>query len=330
MVGSQEGHHDHPATLPETNHPVVASALASAGSYAAAATSDNTRPGYHSDWRTFGAWCDRCDVEALPAIPETVALYLAVRAEAGVVPATIQRSLAAIAKAHRVAGHPSPRDAESVRAVLRGIGRTHGVAQTGVDPVCVDELRAMVAALDVDTLAGLRDRALLLLGFAGAFRRSELVALEVADLAFCGDGLTVTLRRSKVDQEGEGEAVGLPYGAHAATCPVRTVRGWLDAAGIGDGPLFRSVDRHGNVGSQAMAGRSVALIVKRAAEGAGLDPAGFSGHSLRAGLATSAAQAGKSERTIMRQGRWRSVTTARRYIRDADLYRDNAAAGIGL
>jgi integrase len=214
--------------------------------------------------------------------------------------------------------------------VLRGIGRLHGVAQTGVDPVCVDELRAMVSALDDSTPAGLRDRALLVLGFAGAFRRSELVALEVADLAFGVEGLTVTIRRSKVDQEGEGEGVGLPYGSHAATCPVRTVRRWLDAAGIVEGPVFRSVDRHGNVGSQSMAGRSVALIVKRAAEGAGLDPARFSGHSLRAGLATSAAQAGKSERTIMRQGRWRSVTTARRYIRDADLYRDNAAAGIGL
>ena len=320
-----------PTTTPRPAHPQLADAGAAAARYVAAATSDNTRRGYQSDWRTFVAWCERCDVEALPAAPETVALYLGARAELeGAASATIRRALAAITKAHRVAGHPSPRDAEVVRGVLRGIGRTHGTAQTGVDPVCVDELRAMVSALGVDTLAGLRDRALLVLGFAGAFRRGEIVALEVADLTFCEDGLTVAIRRSKVDQEGEGAAVGLPYGSNPDTCPVRTVRRWLAAAGLESGALFRSVDRHGNVRAGAMAGRSVALIIKRAAEGAGLDPAGYSGHSLRAGLATSAARAGKSERTIMRQGRWRSVTTARRYIRDADLYRDNAASGIGL
>ncbi len=319
-----------PATTPGPALPQLADAVAAAARYVAAATADNTRRGYQSDWRTFEAWCERCDVASLPAAPETVALYLGVRAEGGAAPATIRRALAAIAKAHRVAGHPSPRTSEPVRAVLRGIGRTHGTAQTGVDPVCVDELRAMVEGLDVAKLGGLRDRAVLVLGFAGAFRRSELVALEVADLTFCDDGLTVCIRRSKVDQEGAGELVGLPYGSNAATCPVRTVQRWLETAQIADGTVFRGVDRHGNVSPRAMTGRSVALIVKRAAKRAGLDPDCYSGHSLRAGLATTAARAGKSERTIMRQGRWRSVTTARRYIRDADLYRDNAAAGIGL
>jgi site-specific recombinase XerD len=155
----------------------------------------------------------------------------------------------------------------------------------------------MVVTLDA-SLAGVRDRALLLLGFAGAFRRSELVALDVADLSFTARGVEVTIRRSKTDQEGAGRVVAIPLGSQAETCPVRSLRAWLEAAGIEAGSIFRAVNRWGRVGGR-LADRDVACTVKRAAERAGLDPAAFSGHSLRAGLATSAALAGKSDRAIM-------------------------------
>jgi integrase len=184
----------------------------------------------------------------------------------------------------------------------------------------------MVATLP-ETRGGARDRALLLVGFAGAFRRSELVGLTVADAAFSSEGLTITLRRSKTDQEGQGRKVGLPYGSTAATCPVRALQAWLDAAAVTAGPLFRSVDRHGNVGG-ALGDRDVARIVKRVAEAAGIDPANVAGHSLRAGLATTAAKAGKAAHVIMKQTGHRSVAMVQRYVRDAELFSDNAAAGL--
>jgi integrase len=177
---------------------------------------------------------------------------------------------------------------------------------------------------------GIRDRALLLIGFAGAFRRSELTSLDVADLDFIGNGMTIRLRRSKTDQEGRGETVGIPWGANRETCPVLALQAWLDTAAITTGPIFRPIDRHGNIRPQRLSDRAVALIVKRHAEAAGLDAAKYSGHSLRAGLATSAAMGGASERAIMRQTRHRSLPMVRRYIREGDLFRENAAAQVGL
>ena len=187
----------------------------------------------------------------------------------------------------------------------------------------------MVEALPVDA-RGLRDRALLVVGLAGGFRRSELVALEVADLAFTDDGLVVTVRRSKTDQEGEGATVGLPYGGNPDTCPVRVLRAWLEAHGIESGPAFREVTRAGVVTERPASDRAVDRAVKRAAKAAGLDVDRLSAHSLRAGLATSAARAGKADRAIMRQGRWKSRTMVDRYVREASLFRENAATGIGL
>jgi integrase len=186
----------------------------------------------------------------------------------------------------------------------------------------------MTAALP-GSLLGLRDRALLTLGFAGAFRRSELVALDVTDISFTADGLEVALRRSKTDQEAAGRKVGIPYGSLRITCPVRALRAWLDAAVITEGAVFRSVNRWSALGDR-LSDKAVALVVKRHAATIGLDATKFAGHSQRAGLATSAAKAGKSERAIMNQTGHRSAAMVRRYIRDASLFSDNAAAGIGL
>jgi integrase len=179
-------------------------------------------------------------------------------------------------------------------------------------------------------LMGARDRALMLLGFAGAFRRSELGALDVADCSFGRDGLTVTLRRSKTDQEGAGRKVGIPYGSNPDTCPVRTLEAWLEAASIASGPVFRSISRHGKLQPGVLSPIDVARVVKKLAERAGLDPAKYAGHSLRAGHATSAAIAGASERSIMNQTGHRSVQMVRRYIRDGILFRENSAGKLGL
>jgi integrase len=187
----------------------------------------------------------------------------------------------------------------------------------------------MVEATDTGII-GTRDRALVLLGFAGAFRRSELVGLDVEDCTFGKDGLTVTLRRSKTDQDGMGRKIGIPYGSNPETCPVRTVQAWMEMAGISSGPLFRSINRHGRMRSERLSGIDVSRVVKKLAERAGLDPAKYGGHSLRAGHATAAAIAGATERSIMKQTGHRSVQMVRRYIRDGSLFRDNSAGKLGL
>jgi len=304
--------------------------VTSAMKFIQAAKSAATLRAYRTDWSDFERWCGARALASLPAAPATVALYLADRAET-LKPATLTRRLAAIAKAHSAAGHDSPASLRhaAVSEVLKGIRRTKGTTQAQKTPLLVNQLRAAVTNGRADRL-GLRDRALLLVGFAGAFRRSELVSLNLADAEFTENGLVLTLRRSKVDQEGQGRKVGLPFGGSASTCPVRALKAWLDASGITEGPLFRSVDRHGRVSPGRLSDRAVALAVKRAADVAGLDPRNFAGHSLRSGLATSAAAAGVSERSIMNQTGHRSVHMVRRYIRDGSLFRDNAAAQIGL
>jgi len=307
----------------------LAPELASARSYAAAARSENTRKAYASDLATFGAWCAARELCPLPADGAIVAAYLAAMAGAGRKPATIARALAAISQAHKLAGHDSPRDHRAVRETHAGIRRTHSTVQTGKAPMMPEHLRSAAAgASERAGLAGLRDRALLAVGFAGGFRRSALVALDVADLAFGPEGVKVTIRRDKTDQEGARREIGLVYGSTAATCPVRTLRAWLDAAGIAAGPVFRAVDKGGRVSAERLSDRAVALIVKAAAERAGLEPEAYAGHSLRAGLATAAARAGKSDRAIMRATGHKSRAMVDRYVRAAELFSDTAAAGL--
>lgn len=217
-----------------------------------------------------------------------------------------------------------------MKNTLKGIRRTMGTAPTQKAPTLTDDIRSMVDVADAGMI-GVRDRALILLGFAGAFRRSELVALDVEDCALGKDGLTVTLRRSKTDQDAIGRKLGIPYGSNPETCPVRNLQAWLEASGISTGPLFRSLSRHGQVQPGRLSGIDVARIVKKLAGRAGLDPSKYAGHSLRAGHATtSAAIAGASERSIMDQTGHRSVQMVRRYIRDGSLFRENSAAKLGL
>jgi integrase len=198
-----------------------------------------------------------------------------------------------------------------VRAVVRGTRRQLGVAQPQKTALELEALRTVVLAIP-DDLRGRRDRALLLVGWTAALRRSELVALEVGDLSFEAEGVVLTIRRSKTDREGAGATVAVPLGEEEATCPVGALRRWLEAAPVSEGRLFRRIDRHGHLGP-ALSDRALAEIVAARAAAAGLE-GDFAGHSLRAGFATAAARAGRSEAAIMRYGRWKSVQIARRYM----------------
>lgn len=288
----------------------------------------NTRRAYRSDWADFEAWCAKYSRASLPAAPDTVAYYLADRSQQ-LKTSSLQRRLATISEAHRAAGHESPNKSAQVRLVWAGIRREKGVAQNHKKPTLTKQIRLMLDHLP-GSLLGVRDRALLLLGFAGAMRRSELVGLDVTDVLFAEEGLVVVIRKSKTDQVQAGRKVGIPFGEHAETCPVRAVQAWLDESMIEGGPLFRSVNKHGHVQDTRLSDRAVAEVVKRSLVAAGRSSRGYAAHSLRAGLITQAAMSGVSERAIQDQSGHKSLLVMRRYIRDGSLFRENAAAKVGL
>ncbi len=324
-----------------------------AEAYIGAARAPNTVRGYESDWRHFVGWCARHHAPSLPADPRVVALYLTSlaegRREGGVWTepprrvTTLDRRLSAIRHFHRAAGHELDTRDPVLRDTWRGIRRTLGIAPRGKAPTVTEFLRAMAGTLP-SSPSGVRDRALLLVGFAGAFRRSELVAIDHAHCARHRDGIIITIPFSKTDQEGRAEEVGLPYGAHLETCPVRALTDWLALAEISDGPIFRPITRYGHIAPTRLTDRGVALVIKRAVSAArdaaiargntalaeSLDPARYAGHSLRAGFITSAAAAGVSESDIMRQSRHKRSDTLQKYIRHATVFRQNAAAKVGL
>jgi site-specific recombinase XerD len=272
----------------------------------------------------FKAWCEARGVAALPAAPETVAAYLAAHASTSKA-STLGRRVAAIRYAHKLASLTLPTDAEGVKATMRGIRRTFGSSRVRKAPAIAGKMLGMVATAP-DKLAGLRDRALLLIGFGGALRRSELVALDVADIQETETGLLVTIHGSKTDQERAGATIAIARGDIA--CPAKALQEWLAAAGIEAGPIFRPVDKAGSVRASRLTCRSVATIVKAYAGRAGLDASMFSGHSLRSGFLTSAAGNGASIFKMMDVSRHKSVDTLRGYVRDAELFKDHAGTGL--
>jgi len=292
--------------------------------YASAEKAAATRRAYGTDFLIFRAWCEGCQLDAVPASPATVAAFLAHEASRNVKTSTIGRRVAAIRYAHKLAGFDTPTDDERVKATVRGIRRTLGTAKSKKAPATAERLLAM-AANTCAGLKGLRDRALLLLGFAGAFRRSELVALDISDIEETPDGMKVTIRRSKTDQEGAGQVIAIPFGKIA--CPIAALKEWIAVAGIQSGAIFCSINRHGRVGER-LTDQSVSDIVKEHAARLRLDPKQFAGHSLRAGFLTSAASRGASIFKMMDVSRRRSVDTLRGYVRDAELFRDHAGAGL--
>jgi site-specific recombinase XerD len=314
-----------------------AEAVAIVRAYQQASKADSTVRAYRSDVQVFQAWCARFGFRSLPASPEAVAGFLAHEAEAGRSASTIGRRLAAIRYGHKLAKAADPTDDEDVRATMKGIRRRVGVAPTQKAAATADILAALLMRTP-DTLTGKRDRALLALGFAGAFRRSELVALDVEDLREDPEGLRVMVRRSKVDQEGRGFEKAIPHGRFIR--PVALLREWLDAAGITSGPVFRPVSRSGNVRVAPKAGddpnldraprltdRSVANILQSYCAAAGLDASTFGAHSLRAGYITTAAERGADLARIMDQSGHRDPRTVVGYIRRANAFKQHSGSG---
>ncbi len=280
--------------------------------------SENTRKAYKNDIAHYRAWGG-----TIPASPELIASYLTRHAHTLSI-ATLQRRLVSITKIHTMQNHPAPVQSDLVKLTMRGIRRVHGKPQSQVSPILKDDLTVMLSHIP-DTIKGSRDRALLLLGFCGALRRSELASIKIEDLEFTTQGIILTLPRSKTDQIGQGRKIGIPKG-RGRICPVEIIGSWIKQLSEEQGSLFRSVSKGGEIGKEQLSDRAIAVIIKHHARKAGLNPEKYSGHSLRSGLATTAAQHGISSWKIRQQTGHKSDTMLARYIRDGDLFTNNAAA----
>lgn len=298
--------------------------LESAKAYARAEKAATTRRAYASDFAAFSAWCASQEAAPipLPAEPTTIAAYLASLADDGLKVSTIVRRAAAIAFVHKAQGHEAlPTAHKIVKSTMQGIRRQIGTAVNAKAPATAKAITAMLRRIP-DTLAGKRDRALLLIGFAAALRRSELVALNVADIERQPEGIIVKIRVSKTDQEKRGHEVAIPRGSKLR--PVEALDAWLAAAGIREGALFRAVNKGDRLQPDRLEDRAVARIIKKNAAWAKLDPSTFSGHSLRAGFVTSALENKADVLAVMRVTRHTSVQTLQRYDRRARLFQDHA------
>lgn len=287
---------------------------------------ENTIKAYSADWRDFCDWCKAKDAPVLPTTPETIVNYindLADNAKAN----TVARRITAISENHIAAGYDrefNPAKSGLVSAAMRSIRREKGTFQKGKQPILLETIKLLSQCFrGFEDLTHLRDRALLWLGFAGAFRRSELVAVTIEDLTFTPQGLIVFIPRAKGDQTGQGSTIAIPFAPEPDICPVRAVKSWIEAAGLESGPLFHAFTRSGGLRSGALSDKSVANIVKEYVEKAGLDPKEFSGHSLRRGFATSAAQHDVTTLGIMKQTRHKSEKMVHRYIEQGKLFKDN-------
>lgn len=297
----------------------VAALTPSVSQYLSAAIADNTRRAYQQDLRDFLSWGG-----TVPCTPDVLAAYIAEKAE-NLSSHTITRRVVGIGRAHISQGYADPAKTDLVRTILRGVRRVKGTAQRQVSPLLKADVLAIAAQMQ--GVRGIRDRALVLLGFAAALRRSELAALDFGDIEFVREGLVVHLRKSKTDQIGEGRKIGVPWGRTSA-CPVKAVENWLHVAQIQRGPIFRPVNRAGHVGCNQLHAQSIALVLKDYAKAVGLNPDKISGHSLRSGLVTSAIQAGVGVHKIQQQTGHRSVEMLARYIRDAGLFESNASGAV--
>lgn len=309
----------------------AALALAKSQSYQDAADAPATLRAYAGDLANYAAWCELHGLAAMPATPEVVGAYLAAAGEGYALP-TLRRRVAAIARACGVAGHPLDTRHPAIRETLRGIGRRHGQPARRAAALTTAEVKALGRACGTG-LAGARDRAMLLLGFAGALRRSELVGLDMAHVTWTDDGLRLRIGRSKTDPDGAGADIAIPRGRAPATCPVAALQAWLTAAGIDDGPLFRKVNRGGAVEPARLGADAVRSILRKRAALAGLQSTldePISPHGLRAGFVTTAYRHGVPDEEIMGHTRHRSLATMRGYVRRAKLSQSSPAGKLGL
>lgn len=287
-----------------------------------------TRRNYASDWRAFESWCLRIGQGSLPAAPEAVVLYLTDMLRRGRKITSARRHQSAINDRHRTAGLPAPAR-EQVRVLLEGAQRYRGEQPAGKAPLEIADLRRICAKLGNSRPRAIRDRAVITLGFTSALRRINLVQLDLADLRFRTEGLTVYVRREKQDQKAEGRLIGVPYARDAEICAVRAIERWLEIRGGEAGPVFTPI-REGRGLIQRLSGSTICLIVKRAVAGIGLRAADFGGHSMRSGFVTLAMNHGVREFLIADQTGHRSLSSLRRYFRKRDPFRANACVDLGL
>jgi len=288
---------------------------------------NNTIRAYNSDFNDFELFCVQNGLKPLPTKPEIISLYLTHLSTKNARISTIQRRLVSIKMIHKLKGHYLDTKNPSIIENIMGIKRRKGSKQDGKKPIKINTLKKIINVIDDqknEEIKKFRDRSIILVGFSGGFRRNEIVSLDYDDLEFVPEGLKINLRRSKTDQFGEGSLKGLPYFENSNYCPVVSLQKWIKISNINSGALFRRFTKGSNLSENRLTDQSVALLIKEYLELAGIDSKNYSGHSLRSGFATSAAEAGVEERNIMAMTGHKSTEMVRRYIKEANLFKNNA------
>ena len=288
---------------------------------------NNTVRAYKSDFKDFGLFCVKNSFKSLPSDPKIISLYLTHLSTKDVKLSTIKRRLVSIGVIHKMKGHYLDTKHPIIVENLLGIKRRKGSVQKGKKPILINELRKILNVIDEQNspdIKKLRDKSIILIGFSGGFRRHEIISLDYEDLDFVYEGLKITVKRSKTDQFGEGTIKALPYTKESPYCPVTTLERWLKISKINKGPIFRRFSKGSNLSNNRLTDQSVAIIIKNYLNKAGIDSKNYSGHSLRSGFATTAAESGVEERTIMAMTGHKSTEMVRRYIKEANLFKNNA------
>jgi site-specific recombinase XerD len=295
--------------------------------------SNNTVRAYKSDFNDFGLFCAKNGFKSLPSEPKIVSLYLTYLSTKEVKMSTLKRRLVSIGVIHKLKGHYLDTKHPSIIENIMGIKRRKGSIQKGKKPLLINNLKIIINVIDKEKnekIKKLRDRSIILIGFAGGFRRNEIVSLDYEDLDFVQEGLKISLKRSKTDQFGEGSVKGLPYFDNSEYCPVVSIRKWIEVSKINSGPLFRRFIKGSKLSDNRLSDQTIALLIKDYLKIAGIESRHYSGHSLRSGFATSAAESGAEERSIMAMTGHKSTEMVRRYIKEANLFKNNALNKIKL
>jgi len=294
---------------------------------------NNTVRAYKSDFNDFGLFCSKNGFRSLPSEPKIVSLYLTYLSTRDVKMSTLKRRLVSIAVIHKLKGHYLDTKHPSIIENMMGIKRRKGSIQKGKKPLLINNLKNIINVIDkekIEEIKKLRDRSIILIGFSGGFRRNEIVTLDYEDLDFVQEGLKIRVKRSKTDQFGEGIIKGLPYFDNSQYCPVVSIRKWLEISKINTGPIFRRFTKGSKLSENRLSDQTVALLIKDYLKIAGIESRNYSGHSLRSGFATSAAESGAEERSIMAMTGHKSTEMVRRYIKEANLFKNNALNKIKL
>jgi site-specific recombinase XerD len=287
----------------------------------------NTVRAYKSDFNDFALFCAQNGFKSLPSEPKIVSLYLTYLSTKDAKMSTLKRRLVSIGVIHKLKGHYLDTKHPSIIENIMGIKRRKGTIQKAKKPILISNLKIIIDVIDQqnrEEIKKLRDRSIILIGFSGGFRRNEIVSLDHDDLDFVPEGLKINIKRSKTDQFGEGFKKALPYFDNSQYCPVVSLKNWIDITKINSGSLFRRFSKGSRLTEKRLTDQTVALLIKEYLQLAGIDSKNYSGHSLRSGFATSAAEAGAEERNIMAMTGHKSTEMVRRYIKEANLFKNNA------